>query len=150
MTPQRLELSSAKGFNLQAASHALNGLPCIKVDRTTMWGNLWAVGPTRGYSVPLPQSPWWLHLELHIEGVMTAQDAVACFAAMLNWDPIEDRFLPTSLFSRTPSKAVLEIADRGLLLRSRLPDLRGKNLACCCKPGCACHADVLLEMAGAQ
>ena len=25
--------------------------------------------------------------------------------------------------------------------------LRGKNLACWCKPGAACHADVLLEIA---
>lgn len=28
-------------------------------------------------------------------------------------------------------------------------DLRGKNLACWCKPGDACHADVLLEIANA-
>lgn len=26
-------------------------------------------------------------------------------------------------------------------------DLRGKNLACWCKPGAPCHADVLLEIA---
>jgi len=28
--------------------------------------------------------------------------------------------------------------------------LRGKNLACWCKQGCACHADVLLDLANAQ
>ena len=28
-------------------------------------------------------------------------------------------------------------------------DLRGKNLACWCKPGTPCHADVLLEIANA-
>lgn len=28
-------------------------------------------------------------------------------------------------------------------------DLRGKNLACWCKPGDPCHADVLLEIANA-
>ena len=32
-------------------------------------------------------------------------------------------------------------------LRANLPDLRGKNLACWCKPGAPCHADVLLELA---
>jgi len=37
-------------------------------------------------------------------------------------------------------------AARAAIL-SRLPELRGKNLACWCKPGCACHADVLLELA---
>lgn len=30
-----------------------------------------------------------------------------------------------------------------------LPTLRGKDLACWCKPGSACHADVLLELANA-
>jgi len=28
-----------------------------------------------------------------------------------------------------------------------LSELRGKNLACWCKPGEACHADVLLALA---
>ena len=31
-----------------------------------------------------------------------------------------------------------------------LSELRGKNLACWCKPGELCHADVLLEMANAS
>lgn len=39
MKPVRIQLSRAKGFNLQAASRAINGLPCVKVDRTTDWGN---------------------------------------------------------------------------------------------------------------
>ncbi|MET3514306.1 hypothetical protein ABIC63_002078 [Pseudacidovorax sp. 1753] len=30
-----------------------------------------------------------------------------------------------------------------------LTPLRGKNLACWCKPGASCHADVLLELANA-
>lgn len=29
-------------------------------------------------------------------------------------------------------------------------NLRGKNLACWCKPGQPCHADVLLELANAE
>ena len=32
----------------------------------------------------------------------------------------------------------------------RLPELRGKNLACWCKPGEPCHADVLIEIANAE
>ena len=31
--------------------------------------------------------------------------------------------------------------------RQALEELRGKNLACWCKPGAPCHADVLLELA---
>lgn len=30
------------------------------------------------------------------------------------------------------------------------PVLRGKNLACWCKPGAPCHADVLLELANPE
>jgi hypothetical protein len=33
--------------------------------------------------------------------------------------------------------------------KDALPNLRGKNLACWCKPGDPCHADVLLELANA-
>ena len=33
-----------------------------------------------------------------------------------------------------------------VVVRARA-DLRGKNLACWCKPGAPCHADVLLEIA---
>ena len=32
----------------------------------------------------------------------------------------------------------------------RIVELRGKNLACWCKPGDPCHADVLLELANAD
>jgi hypothetical protein len=31
-----------------------------------------------------------------------------------------------------------------------LPDLRGKNLACWCRPEQPCHADVLLELASTE
>ena len=34
--------------------------------------------------------------------------------------------------------------------RAQLSDLRGKNLACWCKIGDPCHADVLLEMANRE
>lgn len=33
------------------------------------------------------------------------------------------------------------------VMRERLHGIRGKNLACWCKPGAPCHADVLLELA---
>lgn len=37
-------------------------------------------------------------------------------------------------------------AQRAAILK-RLPELRGRPLACWCKPGTPCHADVLLELA---
>ncbi len=42
--PARLRLSRAKGFNLQERSRAVNGLPAVKCDRTTKWGNPWRIG----------------------------------------------------------------------------------------------------------
>ena len=42
--PQRIQLSRRKGFSLQAHSLAVNGLPAVKVDRTTPWGNPFIVG----------------------------------------------------------------------------------------------------------
>lgn len=58
--------------------------------------------------------------------VPTVEDAVACFREMLT--------MPGAT------------ADA---YRAQLPGLRGKNLACWCKPGDPCHADVLLELANA-
>jgi hypothetical protein len=37
----------------------------------------------------------------------------------------------------------------GALAANRLPELRGKNLACWCRLDQPCHADVLLELANA-
>lgn len=42
--PQRIRLSRARGFNLQAHSRAVNGLEAVKVDRSTPWGNPFVVG----------------------------------------------------------------------------------------------------------
>lgn len=42
--PIRLQLSRSKGFNLQEASRAANGLPAVNVARPGKWGNPWRVG----------------------------------------------------------------------------------------------------------
>lgn len=47
--PVRLQLSRKKGFNLQALSLATNGLPAVKVDRSTPWGNPFVVGTKTPY-----------------------------------------------------------------------------------------------------
>lgn len=38
-------------------------------------------------------------------------------------------------------------AEQSVLVADIVTHLRGKNLACWCKPGTPCHADVLLELA---
>jgi hypothetical protein len=42
--PVRLQLSRRKGFNLQALSRETNGLPAVKVDRSTEFGNPYQAG----------------------------------------------------------------------------------------------------------
>ena len=39
IAPVRMRLSRAKGFNLQAASRAINGLPAVNCARPGKWGN---------------------------------------------------------------------------------------------------------------
>lgn len=39
--------------------------------------------------------------------------------------------------------------DRRQVILARLPELRGKNLACFCRLDAPCHADVLLRLANA-
>ncbi|SDP92274.1 protein of unknown function [Phyllobacterium sp. YR620] len=42
--PQRIRLSRARGFDLEAHSLALNGLPAVHVARPGPWGNPFIVG----------------------------------------------------------------------------------------------------------
>jgi hypothetical protein len=55
--------------------------------------------------------------------------------------------------STTPEAAVhyfrrfLRTKTGRQICRDAKKELRGKNLACWCKPGAPCHADVLLELA---
>jgi hypothetical protein len=111
--PIRLRLSRAKGFHLQAASLAANGLPAVKVDRSTMWGN--------------PFVPRY--------GVESeAMRCVALFRAGLT-DRIFDKSSDVALARCLGNMRVLACT------------LRGNNLACWCRLGAPCHADVLLDLA---
>lgn len=109
--PVRLQLSRAKGFNLQALSLATNGLPAVNVARPSRWGN--------------PYN--WK------EGVEIGNEGWAKGAAV-------ELYLEWLRSGRGPS-APTDDEIRGL---------RGKNLACWCKPGESCHADVLLARANSE
>jgi hypothetical protein len=39
MNPVRIQRRRTKGYDMQAASRAINGLPCISVTRPGRWGN---------------------------------------------------------------------------------------------------------------
>lgn len=116
--PVRLRLSRKAGFNLQALSIATNGLPAVKVTRPGRWGN------------PHVALRCWYHggypsLDIPAFDAVTAADADR-----------EGARVAVALFRQEAERRPEAFAD-----------LRGKNLACWCKPDAPCHADVLLEIA---
>jgi hypothetical protein len=120
--PVRLRLSRAKGFNLQAHSLAVNGLPAVNCARPSKWGN--PVIPADFHAINRA-------LETSGRAALAGtwrQHAVKCFDAWLGGEIPELGTPPT----------VEEIKR----------ELRGKNLACWCPlDGQPCHCDVLLEIA---
>lgn len=146
--PFRLQLSRAKGFNLQAHSMAANGLPAVKVDRTTQWGNPFDFRASEFC---------WLALTYGCRGDATGRQE-ASVKAFLEWIAPGDGWQTQKIDRRV----VVEGKGKQLQIGASVsvgpaPELgficehlRGKNLACWCKPSCACHADVLLDLANSE
>ena len=120
IAPVRLQLSRRPGFNLQRISIAYNGREAVDVARPGPWGNPFITHPNHA-----PGRTWGRDQAI---SVPSAEEAVECFRAMISID------------DTAPGTRAYE-------MRHRLPELKGKNLACWCKPGAPCHADVLIEMA---
>lgn len=93
----------------------------VVVARPSIWGN-----------------PFTVNDAVQILGIPPDQAAHAQVARFRLWlaGSRADWFGPES------DAAAARILDR-------LPELRGKTLACWCKPGTPCHADVLMELANA-
>ena len=121
--PVRLRLSRAKGFDLQALSRATNGLDAVKVARPGPFGNPFTLQQAADV------------FDCRREAAHT--HAVHWFRQWLN--AADEAFEDLREYSGMK-------ADRDELVR-RLPELRGKNLACFCAPDFTCHAGVLLEIA---
>jgi hypothetical protein len=111
-----MQLSRRAGFNLQAASRALNGLPAVRVTRPGPWGNPFTIAETAA--------------RYGLDAAAAQEKAVALCAAWLA-GTLEPALSP----GPPPSRA--EIRQH----------LSGHNLACWCRPGTPCHADVLVGIA---
>lgn len=124
--PVRVQLSRAKGWRMPPNT--------VKVDRSTRFGN--PVSCSRPHGCELKPcdccEPFRCCVKVFREYVVSG---------------IEGR--P----SYTGSLVIGLDASAGYPRRSKLvaglAELRGKNLACWCKLGSPCHADVLLELANA-
>ncbi len=114
--PQRMQVSRRAGFDLQATSRALNGLPAKLVTRPGRWGNPFAIDEVAR--------------RLGLERAAAQAKAVELCEAWLRGE------LDPAL---SPGPAPGQDAIRR--------ELGGHNLACWCRPGTPCHADVLIELA---
>jgi hypothetical protein len=137
--PQRMQLSRRKGFDLQAASRALNGLPCVNCARPFRWGNTWKIG-----------SNMWDARHGRFRTCQTVEDCVQAYRQSVDWDPDAKQVLVTPWEDGTTS--VLEIwGGYGPYHRNRktiVAELGDKNLACWCRLDAPCHVtDVLLPFA---
>jgi hypothetical protein len=94
----------------------------VKVDRTTKWGN--------PYEAWRDEAEGWLVTRTSCHWPATDKAAALALAVKLHAE-----WLRAELAKEIYQPAVM------------LGELRGKNLACWCKPGQPCHADVLLELA---
>ncbi len=108
--PVRLQLSRRAGFDLQAHSLAVNGLPAVNCARPGPLGNPFIVGK-------------------HGDAAYCVDLYKAMLAGLLRIDVGID----------VQKRMRLYVAENA-------EELRGKNLACWCKPGAPCHADVLLDV----
>ena len=110
-----MQLSRKAGFNLQAASIALNGLPAKRITRPGKWGNPFVIAEiAERYGLD--------------ERAAQAKAVALCGDWLLG--RLDAKLSP----GKPPSRAEIKA------------DLGGHNLACWCRPGTPCHADVLIEL----
>lgn len=114
--PVRMQVSRKAGFNLQQASHAINGLPATLVTRPGRWGNPFSIDAVA--------------VRYGLDRAAAQAKAVAMAADWLRG-------------TLDPSLSPGDPPSRDSIRR----ELGGHNLACWCRPGTPCHADVLIELA---
>ena len=135
--PQRITLSRAKGWRMPPNT--------VKVDRSTCYGNPWGIGnPGR---LKLREMPSDYFVRLPVDQASAAE----AFRLWLTETPAWWMIPPFDAFTTRGWEALWASLnfERHAILQ-HLPELRGKNLACWCKPGTPCHADVLIELANKE
>lgn len=132
--PVRIQLSRAKGFNLQETSLALNSLPCAKVDRSTRLGN-----PFVCHFRPGANDAW-----------CSRCDPEATYCCLVTFREYAESGIEGRA-SRTGSMLAGFDALAGYPGRKKLVEalagVRGKNVACWCALDRPCHGDIILELA---
>lgn len=77
--------------------------------------------------------------------------AISCSRPGKWGNPFVVQFDPHTDYSPQTAAEAVKLyrahVDKGFMRIKIRQELRGRNLACWCKPGTACHCDVLLEIA---
>lgn len=136
--PVRLKLSRRKGFNLQELSRATNGLAAVNVARPSRWGNPFL--EQEGCFINFEGEPL---IHLHKRSFFAADVFKWWLDIEISFNARHTRFVEGS------QRRWQYLCDRRSTILASLPEIRGKNLGCFCKPLTPCHADVLLELANA-
>ncbi len=135
--PQRIQLKRTKGWKMPPNT--------VKVDRSTRWGNPWRIGANMSDD-DAPGGDINGNGEVQPKGwrtCRTAADCVQAFRNSVDWDPDA----PWGIGNLVCQGGFGPEHKNRKTIRA---ELRGKNLACWCKLGEPCHADVLLEIANAD
>ena len=127
--PKRIQLSRRKGWRMPEMA--------LKVDRSTIWGNPFVVGEPSGYGFNDGGDP------TPMIAALTLEQCLAFYADLVRG------FLSPEMHPRGHEwmanfRRRMNGGHPAEMIRVYL---RGRPLACWCKPGQPCHADVLLEMA---
>ena len=126
LAPQRIQLSRAKGWRMPPNT--------ISVARPGRWGN-----------------PYQVSVFGRERAIKLFEDTITGYWSPGNFTQAERDAAPYSLIDKAH--------DIHRALQKRIPstlhfyivrELGGRNLACWCKPGEACHADVLLRLANPE
>jgi hypothetical protein len=146
MKPTRLQLSRKKGFDLQALSLAANGRPAAKVSRPGKYGN--------PFDFRSPDC-CWLALSYGCRGDRLGRQE-ASVKAFREWVAPAPKGRMLVRMERGVrfgnDRKDVQIGPRFIVgpppsIEPIRADLGGRNLACWCRIGEPCHADVLLELA---
>ena len=131
--PRRIQLTRAKGWRMPENT--------VIVDRRTRWGNPFDFRPSVHS---------WTALSYGCRGDRPGRHE-ASVKAFREWVDVPEGKV-CALLERQVKFGPVSVAPKvsaGMAPSTEeiRTHLRGKNLACWCKPGTPCHADVLLEIA---
>lgn len=146
--PVRIQRKRVAGFDLQAESVALNGLPAAVVTRPGKWGNPFNLKSSEHCWTAVAHGFRADPAGRNAASVKLFRDWIESGKMMVLKD--------CGLYIGTDAETSAPIAVSPPVAAYKPPTLeeirealRGKNLACFCALDKPCHADVLLEIANA-